>query len=302
MHDHDQEESQRAPGYDPELYDCSVCNDSGINHADDDYCTYCSMGKRIEKLDAWADHLRPHGFTNAMRMVFRSTQKTERAIAAAEKALLLDKIAKLEAKLSTPTAPEGAASELPKLPEPDAYMGSARNPLFCEESLLEYGLACMAIGKACAAQAAMSEESPAWADFDIERTGDDLKDASGFLLTAALEFWESCKRAKQYGAVRWLEGTNGELLIFTRGEYRDRLIANIEAQQPTHYFAPQPSLKKTDMHAALDASKMALTAMLEQFTRTPSTLKDSAARNLGHAALKLIDQAIAMSAAKEPAP
>lgn len=47
------------------------------------------------------------------------------------------------------------------------------------------------------------------------------------LLEAAYEFWDACHQEGQYGAVQWLEGTLGELVIFTRGEYRSQLMQNI---------------------------------------------------------------------------
>lgn len=48
------------------------------------------------------------------------------------------------------------------------------------------------------------------------------------LLDAAHEFWSACYEEGQYGAVQWLTGTDGELVIFTRGEYRERLLSNID--------------------------------------------------------------------------
>lgn len=47
------------------------------------------------------------------------------------------------------------------------------------------------------------------------------------LLDAAHDFWGACYQEGQFGAVQWLTGTTGELVIFTRGEYREQLIANI---------------------------------------------------------------------------
>lgn len=47
------------------------------------------------------------------------------------------------------------------------------------------------------------------------------------LLDAAHEFWRACAAEGQYGAVQWLTGSRGELLVFTRGEYRDALLNNI---------------------------------------------------------------------------
>lgn len=60
------------------------------------------------------------------------------------------------------------------------------------------------------------------------------------LLDAAQEFWDACHEEDPHaaGAVQWLEGSNGELLIYTRAEYRDTLMANIH-RLPTskvHYF------------------------------------------------------------------
>ena len=81
-------------------------------------------------------------------------------------------------------------------------------------------------------------------DFSIEETADQLCDIGTFLLNAAQEFWNACRQSGQYGAVRWLTGSSGELLIYTRGEYREQLIENIYkfADQPAHHFAtPSPS-------------------------------------------------------------
>lgn len=47
------------------------------------------------------------------------------------------------------------------------------------------------------------------------------------LLVAAQEFWDACRAEGQHGAVQWLEGSGGELLIYTRGEYRKTLLTNV---------------------------------------------------------------------------
>lgn len=62
------------------------------------------------------------------------------------------------------------------------------------------------------------------------------------LLDAALEFWNACREEGQDGAVQWLEGTGGELLIFTRSEYRDCLLQNIHRLSLTdqvHFFSEE---------------------------------------------------------------
>lgn len=57
---------------------------------------------------------------------------------------------------------------------------------------------------------------------------DEKRKAAGIkLLAAAQEFWDACHEEGQYGAIQWLEGSDGELLIYTRGEYRQTLLNNI---------------------------------------------------------------------------
>jgi len=58
------------------------------------------------------------------------------------------------------------------------------------------------------------------------------------LLDAAQEFWNACQEEGQYGAVQWLEGTNNELIIYTRAEYRQQLLSNIHGlpSAKVHFF------------------------------------------------------------------
>lgn len=58
------------------------------------------------------------------------------------------------------------------------------------------------------------------------------------LLDAAHDFFNACRSEGQSGAVQWLTGTNGELIIFTRGEYRHTLMSNIDklSGQVEHFF------------------------------------------------------------------
>ena len=67
--------------------------------------------------------------------------------------------------------------------------------------------------------------------------------AAQALLDAAHAFWKACHREGQYGAVQWLQGTDGELVVFTRGEYKDRLMHNIESLPSmagkVHFFGEQ---------------------------------------------------------------
>lgn len=68
---------------------------------------------------------------------------------------------------------------------------------------------------------------------------DDKRRAAGQkLLDAAHEFFRACHEEGQRAAVQWLRGSDGELVIFTRGEYRETLMANIDklANLGVHYF------------------------------------------------------------------
>ena len=68
------------------------------------------------------------------------------------------------------------------------------------------------------------------------------KAAGQKLLDAAHEFWNACQEEGQYGAVQWLTGTLGEVVIFTRGEYREQLMLNIHTlpnDNKIHLFIEQ---------------------------------------------------------------
>jgi hypothetical protein len=58
------------------------------------------------------------------------------------------------------------------------------------------------------------------------------------LLDAAAAFWKACHDEGQYGAVQWLIGSGGAMVVYTRGEYRDTIMANIDrlADGRVHYF------------------------------------------------------------------
>lgn len=64
---------------------------------------------------------------------------------------------------------------------------------------------------------------------------DDLRKAAGQkLLDAAHEFFKACRQEGQEGAVQWLTGELGELVIFTRAEYRHHLMQNIASLPGSH--------------------------------------------------------------------
>jgi hypothetical protein len=88
-------------------------------------------------------------------------------------------------------------------------------------------------------------DRPSWPRSRKESDVDDKRYAAGQkLLDAAYEFWKACHAEGQYGAVQWLTGTNGELIIFTRGEYRTQLMNNIHllnGVSPEHKFGEEMS-------------------------------------------------------------
>lgn len=47
------------------------------------------------------------------------------------------------------------------------------------------------------------------------------------LMKAARKYWEQANKEHHFGAVIWLEATDGQTVIMTRGEYRKQLMQNI---------------------------------------------------------------------------
>ncbi len=81
------------------LHDCAVCQDRGIEVESREYCQACYCGKRRKNTDAFAEKLRVLPFTDALWIVAHANIKTERAIAAAELALLKSKLLQAEREL-----------------------------------------------------------------------------------------------------------------------------------------------------------------------------------------------------------
>ena len=64
-----------------------------------------------------------------------------------------------------------------------------------------------------------------------------LKDASQELLEAAQKFWEISQEERGGSAVVWVEDVEGRCFIFTRGEYRHQLLAEVhKLDLPTAFF------------------------------------------------------------------
>ncbi|QNK65880.1 hypothetical protein [Variovorax sp. PAMC26660] len=69
-----------------------------------------------------------------------------------------------------------------------------------------------------------------------------LQSCAEALIQAGHDFWKACRRDAGGGAVRWLNVTDGTTIIFTRGEYADRLLKTIGDD----YHAPEIVFKHAD--------------------------------------------------------
>lgn len=71
---------------------------------------------------------------------------------------------------------------------------------------------------------------------DPSFTLDQLKEVGQLFLEAGQNYFDACCKAGMSGAVIWLTAEDGKTCIFTRGEYRQRLINNIDQLGQTVYF------------------------------------------------------------------
>ena len=56
----------------------------------------------------------------------------------------------------------------------------------------------------------------------------ELDEACRHLLESAHRFWKLQEKITDSGAVKWVTFHDGSVLVFTRGEYKDQLMRNIE--------------------------------------------------------------------------
>ena len=73
-----------------------------------------------------------------------------------------------------------------------------------------------------------------------------LEQAGQKLLDAAAAYWKEYQRALGHNAVVWLLGTGGELVIFTRGDYRHTLMENIDSIRQETRFESEARLRRPD--------------------------------------------------------
>lgn len=68
-------------------------------------------------------------------------------------------------------------------------------------------------------------------------TVEQLSECGQRFLEAGYAYWEMCNKIKKLGgAVQWVNNEQGYMAIFTRGEYAQQLVANIERQGPVFNF------------------------------------------------------------------
>jgi hypothetical protein len=71
---------------------------------------------------------------------------------------------------------------------------------------------------------------------------DDVEAKARALITAGQAFWDAKRLAGEGAGVVWLQDTTGRVLVFTRGEYRDAMMAAVERHTPVRYFdVPEPA-------------------------------------------------------------
>lgn len=59
---------------------------------------------------------------------------------------------------------------------------------------------------------------------------DELKDAAAKLLAEAHSYFKIMQKRGLAGGCIWLTDSDGAMVVFTRGEYRTRLLQNIEME------------------------------------------------------------------------
>lgn len=62
----------------------------------------------------------------------------------------------------------------------------------------------------------------------------ELKKAAERLLDAAMDYWKAYAKETGGSGVVWVSDTDGRLVVLTRGEYRDDLLANIHRLPREH--------------------------------------------------------------------
>ena len=64
----------------------------------------------------------------------------------------------------------------------------------------------------------------------------ELEEEAALFLHAARRYWDYCNKRGIYGAVIWCQDRSGFGAVFTRGEYRQQMLYNIDCLgEPVHF-------------------------------------------------------------------
>lgn len=63
-----------------------------------------------------------------------------------------------------------------------------------------------------------------------------LHEEAELYLAAGKRYWEAMAKAGMGGAIAWIKDTEGFGCVFTRGEYTDQLLRNIDRLGTVHHF------------------------------------------------------------------
>lgn len=72
----------------------------------------------------------------------------------------------------------------------------------------------------------------------------ELQELGAKWLDAGYAYWTAAQKEDIGGAIVWIADLNGYTCVFTRGEYRQTLMNNIDRIGPTRYFGAM----KDDWH------------------------------------------------------
>jgi hypothetical protein len=67
-------------------------------------------------------------------------------------------------------------------------------------------------------------------------TIEDLQKEATLFLEAGRRYWQVANKFQNYGAVIWVQDTAGFGVLYSRGEYSQQIIQNIERMGPTTHF------------------------------------------------------------------
>lgn len=113
-------------------------------------------------------------------------------------------------------------------------------------------IALQALNATYPARAALSATQPAQAA-QGEPT---LRDYAEALIDAGHDFWKACNREAGGGAVRWLSCDDGTLIVFTRVEYRDEIMAHVRGYKAPVVVFDEGSMTALEAEAAQGAGEV----------------------------------------------